>query len=246
MWIIGKNCDSAGSSATAPEPFDGGRVVFQSAVATNTAVKVVIWFSPRSHERYFIWHQHNAGRARFLLVSDGKLQVFCRDDEDWNLRTNYEALVRADAIPKQLQSGNSFYYDFLKASIDRAIEMHETHGHGIDDLYLDALLRPHGLTTSLPGLKMLRLILDDIQLFAVRKQLVVLAEQQRLAQAFTTILGGDVPERPPRQEQPADQQPANVVRFHLIGIGPLPLFLQPIPGAADNVDAADNVEVAGN
>ena len=121
FWIIGeKKIDSEGMKSSVA-PFNGGRIVYESPPATTTADMTAIWFTPREYENYFIWYKPAVGGTGDPIILAMLAQLFCLDDRDKTLGTNYEALVRAQVIPTLL-TAHSFYRQVMMISTKEAIQ----------------------------------------------------------------------------------------------------------------------------
>ena len=142
--------------------FDGGRVVFASGHAPHANAKVVVWFSPQADEDYYIWYKVGSGGGHSLHLEDGKVQLFVYDDAEWNLPTNYSALLKARIRPIK-KDQPSFHPRFLVTVIESLIRQHEDGGEAVIDASVLSMLRQYDLTTTVSGYRSILGILREAE-----------------------------------------------------------------------------------
>lgn len=179
IWLVGKqrkgpDSGNSGNSSQQMEDgaasvstsmttdFDSGRVVFESPVAPHNNSRLIAWFTPRYEEDYFLWYKVGSGGGHSLHLEDGSVQLFVQDDDDWNIRSNYTALVQANIIPLKLEQP-SFFVKFFLTVIEGLIQQLRDRPDSAIDTRIGSMLQEHGLTTSSSGLPVILEILLEAQ-----------------------------------------------------------------------------------
>lgn len=152
------------------DSFDGGRVIFEWPLIANDDVTVVLWFPLRRMKGFSIWYKQGTGSLS--RITGGTLQpVFC-DDHEGNWRKCYHVLCVDQSIHTNDPSvGGFFFFNFFAAFIDKAIKKLEAHASFGEDVwaFVDELERRR-LPTSLAGLKVIRILLQQVSAFTTFKQ----------------------------------------------------------------------------
>ncbi|GKY90847.1 hypothetical protein MPSEU_000057500 [Mayamaea pseudoterrestris] len=162
VWIIAKSIKDDKTHKDESN-FNGGRIVYESGVAPHANATEVVWFTPIPGEEYHLWYKVGSGGGHSLHLENGKLQVFVRDDANWNIRTNYSGLLQADLIPI-VKDIPTLYPRMLMTLIESLIRQQEQ-GENVDAQVVD-LLRQYHLSTSTPGLRVILDIMRDAQVCA--------------------------------------------------------------------------------
>jgi hypothetical protein len=155
---------------------EGIRIVHAFGCAPHQHAKAKTWFTPRRNEEYLILYKlvvSSLDKVYSLQLYDLQLHYVVHDDVEWNLRTNYAGLMKADIMPKTKENCNVLHDQFFLKGVEAlALQSVPTgqSGHDVAGLKLmDTLLRQHGLTTSTLGLRVILNILQEFKAYALRE-----------------------------------------------------------------------------